>query len=66
MFSTYDDFDSSPDIGSDGTIYVGNSDGYVYAIYSDCGGLVPTHHGPCSGIITAIQAELEGRKKRDI
>jgi outer membrane protein assembly factor BamB len=33
---------SSPTIGSDGTIYIGGYDGYLYAIRSDCGGLAQT------------------------
>ena len=34
--------DSSPAIGSDGTIYVGSYDGYLYAIFGNSGGLANT------------------------
>jgi outer membrane protein assembly factor BamB len=36
---TGDWVDSSPAIGPDGTVYVGSEDGYLYAIYTNNGGL---------------------------
>ena len=38
-FETRDDVDSSPAIGSDGTVYVGSFDNKLYAIKSDSKGL---------------------------
>ncbi len=38
-FPTMAEVSSSPAIGPDGTVYVGCSDGYVYAVYSTSLGL---------------------------
>ncbi len=37
-----DDFDCSPAIGEDGTIYFGSKDGNLYALYGESGGLAET------------------------
>ena len=39
VFTAGGDVESSPAIGSDGTVYVGSMDGKLYAIYGDSGKL---------------------------